>query len=498
MIMLLSGLIASGIIGSVTTLMLRERVDARHVALFTSLVGLLLFSILTQYMDFNNQALQLTEMYQWIPFLNIQFILGIDGLSWVLVGLTLFINFIVVLVAYQQDYDNMGFYLALFLFMQSMVIGVFLAFDAILFYMFWEGMLIPMYLCIGIWGAGKRSQAAIKFFLYTFLGSIFMLAGLVYMGMQTGSFSFLDMMQKGFSLYEQKWLFLALLFAFAVKIPMFPLHTWLPDAHTEAPASGSVILAALMLKVGAYGLMRLSLPILPQASAYFAPLMVGLSLIAILYVGVVAYAQTDIKRLIAYSSVAHMGFVTLGIFLVFMTNSLQIANLSFMGALIQMIAHAFGSGALFLAFGLLYKRYPHRERSDFSGLAQQMPWFTMFFLLFVLSTMGVPLTAGFVGEWMVIVACIASKPLLGSITALTVVLASAYLLSMFRSVFFGTPNASIQALQDIRLSEKALLFLVACVIVGIGIYPQVFATTAGPAVESLTEVALRPTIGVRR
>ena len=247
--------------------------------------------------------------------------------------------------------------------MQAMVIGVFLAFDAILYYFFWEGMLLPMYLCIGIWGSNKRHSAAIKFFLYTFLGSLLMLVALVYMGIKAGGFAFSDLQSQSFTLYEQVILFCALMAAFAVKVPMFPLHTWLPDAHTEAPAAGSVILAALMLKVGAYGFIRLSLPILPDACQLLAPLMITLSMISIIYVGILAYTQTDIKRLIAYSSVAHMGFVTLGLFLVYYSNNQSVIEMGYIGAIVQMISHAFGSGALFLGFGMFYHRYKERSIS---------------------------------------------------------------------------------------------------------------------------------------
>ena len=422
MIPMLSLLLGSGILGSIAVIYLGQYINSRHVALVCCTLTLVLWAFITQQMDFQDPSIQLIESYSWIDALNIRFILGIDGLSYVFVTLTLLVNFIVILSTYWLEYEDMGFYLALFLFMQSMVAGVFLTFDAIAFYLFWEGMLIPMYLCIGMFGSSQRSKAAMKFFLYTFIGSLCMLVGLIYMGFSAQSFSFMAMQDLTLSLTEQKWLFLALLFAFAVKVPMFPLHTWLPDAHTEAPQSGSVILAALMLKVGAYGLMRLSLPLLPDASHYFANFMIGLSLIAILYVGIVAYSQRDIKRLIAYSSVAHMGFVTLGIFLAFGASTIESASFGYMGAVIQMVAHAFGSGALFLAFGWLYQRYPIREVEHYRGLATQIPKFSMFFLLYVFSTIGVPLTAGFVGEWMVIVSAIAKSPLLGGLCALTVVI----------------------------------------------------------------------------
>lgn len=490
MIPMLSLLLGSGIVGSIAITYLGQYINSRHIALFFSSLAIVIWVMITQQINFQDTSLQLLESYRWIDALNIRFTLGIDGLSYLFVTLTLVVNLIVILSTYWLDYEDMSFYLALFLFMQSMVAGVFLTFDAIAFYLFWEGMLIPMYLCIGMFGSSLRSKAATKFFLYTFIGSLCMLIGLVYMGLSAQSFSFLAMQDLALTLTEQKWLFLALLFAFAVKVPMFPLHTWLPDAHTEAPQSGSVILAALMLKVGAYGLMRLSLPLLPDASQYFANFMITLSLIAILYVGVVAYSQRDIKRLIAYSSVAHMGFVTLGIFLTFGASSIDTASFGYMGAVIQMVAHAFGSGALFLAFGWLYQRYPIREIDQYRGLATQLPKFSMFFLLYVFSTIGVPLTAGFVGEWMVIVSAIAYSPLLGGVCALTIVISSIYLLSMFRSVFFGEPTEAITSLRDIDGYAYGVLLLVAILILLIGIYPQLIIEVCGESVRKLTAVAM--------
>lgn len=490
MMVWLSLLIANGIIGSGIIWLFGSKVDSRQVAVLSSIIGFMIFIMLSYSMDFVTGEISLVESYAWIPFLNLNAQLGIDGISYALIGLTLVINFIIILSAYLSEYDNIAMYLGLFLWMQSMVVGVFSALDAILFYMFWEGMLIPMYLCIGIWGSENRSFASMKFFLYTFIGSLLMLIGFVYLGLKTGSFAFSEMVKYPLSLYEQQWLFLALLAAFAVKIPMFPLHTWLPDAHTEAPASGSVILAALMLKVGAYGLIRLSMPILPDACSYFAPLMIALSLISIIYVGVVAFSQIDIKRLIAYSSVAHMGFVTLGLFLIYYANDTSLANLGYTGALIQMIAHAFGSGALFFAFGMIYQQCHERKISAFSGLATQMPRYSMFFMLFVLSTIGVPLTAGFVGEWTVIISALQSIPIVGMLSALTLLLSAAYLLTLYRSVFFGKPSEMVLKLRDIGTFEIALLSLISLLIIALGVYPQVIISTIGPAVSKLTAVSL--------
>ena len=485
----LSILIANGVLGSVLIWLGSAYVDSRKIAAFSTLISIGIFYYLSQALDLSSASLQLVEQYEWIPFLNVKFIMAVDGVSWVLLALTLLVHVIIVMGAFLLEYDDMPLYMALFMFMQSMIMGVFVAFDAVLFYMFWEGMLIPMYLCIGVFGSKNRSYAAMKFFLYTFLGSVFMLVGIIYLGVKAGSFAFTDLVLLPLSLFEQQWLFLALLFAFAVKIPMFPLHTWLPDAHTEAPAAGSVILAALMLKVGAYGLIRVSMPILPDASLYFAPLMIVLSLIAIIYVGIVAYTQTDIKRLIAYSSVAHMGFVTLGLFLIYSTSNIALASFGYTGALVQMIAHAFGSGALFLAFGLLYQRCQKRDIRAFSGLSTQMPYYSMFFMLFVFSTIGVPLTAGFVGEWMVIITALSVKPIVGVLSAVTLVLSAAYLLTMYKSVFFGIPSASVSGLKDIKGLEVLLLLLISVVIIGIGIYPQGIIAPMSHAVSGLAKAS---------
>lgn len=488
--MYLSLLIASGLLGGLGVMALGSRINCRHIASGTVLISLWVFYGLTQQMVFSDGGIQLMESLPWIPYFNVRYMLGIDGLSWALVGLTLLINCIVIAGSYLVNYTRMRLYLALFLLMQSMVIGVFLAYDAILFYMFWEGMLIPMYLCIGVWGSSQRSYAAMKFFLYTFLGSVLMLVGFIYLGIQAQSFSFLQMASVPLSLFEQQWLFLALLAAFAVKIPMFPFHTWLPDAHTEAPASGSVILAALMLKVGAYGLIRVSMPILPDASAYFAPLMIGLSLIAIVYVGIVAFSQQDMKRLIAYSSVAHMGFVTLGLFLIYRAGDADMASLGMTGAVVQMISHAFGSGALFCAFGLLYHQCHERSIIKFSGLGTKMPWFSMFFLLFVLSTIGLPLTAGFVGEYLVIMTALQTMPLVGLCAAITLVLSAAYLLTMYKQAFFGMPSDIVEKVRDIHRGEVTLLLFISLVVLALGIYPQGLIQVLYPPITQLLDAAV--------
>lgn len=491
----LSLLIANGVIGALCVLCF-SRADCRQMALINALISLAIFYKLTLLMNFSSGDLQQIEQFSWINILNIQYFLAIDGLSWALIALTLVINIVVILSSFIIQYDRMRMYLALFLFMQSMVIGVFTAFDAILFYFFWEGMLLPMYLCIGIWGAENRSFASMKFFLYTFLGSILMLLGFIYLGLQAESFSFASMQSLQLSMTEQLILFFALMGAFAVKVPMFPFHTWLPDAHTEAPAAGSVVLAALMLKVGAYGFIRLSMPILPDASKVLAPMMIGLSLISVVYIGIIAYSQTDIKRLIAYSSVAHMGFVTLGLFLIYSTSDAGIAQLGYVGAVIQMISHAFGSGSLFFAFGLLYLRIHERSMLKLQGIGEQLPLFSGFFMLFVFSTIGVPFTAGFVGEWMVIVSAIQNTVWIGLLCVLTIVLSAIYLLSMYRKVFFGQPIAEVALLEDVSWQEIGVLGILTIVILGIGLYPSMLVDVLAPPVEKLVSASLVSKIGI--
>jgi NADH-quinone oxidoreductase subunit M len=359
-----------------------------------------------------------------------------------------------------------------------MMIGVFAATDAILFYVFWEGMLIPMYLSIGMWGSANRSYASIKFFLYTFLGSILMLVGFLYLYIHTGTFDIRHYYGLNLSPHIQVLLFFAFLFAFAVKVPMWPLHTWLPDAHTEAPAGGSVVLAALMLKLGVYGFLRFSMPIVPQACEQLAWMMIVLSLIAIVYIGLVAIVQTDMKKLIAYSSIAHMGFATLGCFMVYdiirHTNNYQDAYMSLEGAVVQMIAHAFGSGAMFLGVGMLADRYYNHSRNirDYGGVAHTMPIFAAFFMLFAMSNVGLPGTAGFVGEFMVIMSAFQAHFFVGFIAALTLVLSASYTLWMYRRVFFGPiTNTHVAAMRDMHGLETINYILLALGVFALGLYP---------------------------
>lgn len=449
----------------------------RYLALIISLLGLVLCIPLYTQFDMHSYLMQFSEHWAWIPSYHINYDLGVDGVSMPLIILTAFTTFIVVLASWRMVKTQVAQYLATFLIMQGMVIGIFCALDSILFYVFWEAVLIPMYLSIGIWGSSNRSYAAIKFFLYTFFGSALLLIALLYLGIKAGDFSVLGFYPLPLNSTEQLLIFLAFLLAFAIKVPMWPVHTWLPDAHTEAPAGGSVILAALMLKIGAYGFLRFSLPITPDASQSMAWLMIALSLLAIIYIGFIALSQTDMKRLIAYSSVAHMGFVTLGCFMIFMlvkhSGNIQDAYMSLDGAMIQMISHGFGSGALFIGFGMLYERMHTRQIKDFGGLAQTMPIFAALFMVFAMTNVGLPGTSGFVGEFMIILSAFKASFWIAFAAAMTLIISASYTLWMYKRVFYGpVKNDSVAGLQDIDALEKLILILLAITVFWFGLYPQ--------------------------
>lgn len=465
---------------------------ARYIALFFALINVALCIPLYLHFDFNTYTMQFQENVAWIPAYGIRYALGVDGISVPLIMLTVFTTLLVVLASWETVHKKVAQYLATFLIMQGMVIGVFASLDSMLFYIFWEGMLIPMYLSIGIWGSENRSYAAIKFFLFTFLGSALMLVAFLYLRIQVHSFAILDFYKAPLSMSVQILIFLAFLLAFAVKVPMWPVHTWLPDAHTEAPAGGSVILAALMLKMGAYGFLRFSLPITPDASHSLAWLMIILSLIAIVYIGFIAIAQTDMKKLIAYSSVAHMGFVTLGLFIIYIivdkTHDMQDAVMSLDGALIQMIAHAFGSGAMFLSFGMLYERLHTRLISHFGGIAKPMPVFAAFFMLFALSNVGMPGTSGFVGEFLIIISSFKASIWVALFAATTLVIGAAYTLWMYKRVFYGhIENEGVAMLKDANGLEILIFILTAAPVLFIGLYPapllHIFHSTVGHLLE---------------
>lgn len=452
---------------------------ARAIAVIVATLGLLLCIPLCLGFDSSSYQMQYTEHHLWIRAYQIYYSLGVDGISLLMVVLTCFTGLLVVIAGCTMIKKRVSQYMANFLILQGMIIGVFCAMDAILFYVFWEGMLIPMYLSIGIWGGSNRSYASIKFFLYTFLGSILMLVAILFLYNQTGTFMIQHFYGLPLAESTQKWLFFAFLLAFAVKIPMWPVHTWLPDAHTEAPAGGSVVLAALMLKLGIYGFLRFSLPITPLACESLAWFMIGLSLIAIIYIGFITIIQTDMKKLIAYSSIAHMGFATLGCFMVYdiirHVKNLQDAYMSLEGSVIQMISHAFGSGAMFLGVGLLAERFYNHSRSikDYGGVANVMPVFAAFFMLFAMSNVGLPGTAGFVGEFMVIMSAFQVHFWVAVFAATTLVLSASYTLWMYKRVFFGEiASEHVAVMKDITWSEKLNYGLLAAGVLVLGLYPQ--------------------------
>jgi NADH-quinone oxidoreductase subunit M len=458
------------------------------VAIATFIVSIPLFSAF----DPTTAKMQFEELALWIPAFNIHYHLGVDGFSMPLILLTTFTTVLVIIAGWEVIQYRVAQYMAAFLIMEGMMIGVFASLDAILFYVFFEAMLIPMFLIIGIWGGPRRVYATIKFFLYTFLGSVFMLVALIYMYFQSGSFSILDFHVLQLNLTEQILIFLAFLLAFSVKVPMWPVHTWLPDAHVEAPTGGSVILAAITLKIGGYGFLRFSLPITPDAASALDWLIIGLSLIAVVYIGLVALVQQDMKKLIAYSSIAHMGFVTLGFFIVFniseTTSTTQGAALGIEGGMIQMISHGFISGALFLCVGVLYDRLHSRQISDYGGVVNTMPVFASFMVLFCMANAGLPGTSGFVGEFMVILGSINSSFWIAFLAALTLILGAAYTLWLVKRVIFGAvANDRVAALSDINRREFIMLGLVAILVLLVGIWPNPLTTVMHASVDNLIQ-----------
>lgn len=496
---LLSLLIWLPVLGAIIVLVTGRDEKAnrsRWIALVTSVIT---FSLcIPLFLGFNGHsyAMQFQEHYSWIPVYGINYNLGVDGISAPLIILTVFTTLLVVIASWNAIHTKVSQYLASFLIMQSMVTGVFAATDAVLFYVFWEAMLIPMYLSIGIWGSANRSYASIKFFLFTFLGSALLLVVILYLRSVSHSFEIIDFYSQKLNLPVQLWLFLGFLLAFAVKVPMWPVHTWLPDAHTEAPAGGSVVLAALMLKLGAYGFLRFTLPIVPDASQYLSNFMIIMSLIAIVYIGLVSIAQTDMKKLIAYSSISHMGFVTLGCFMIFLiicnSNNIPDAYMSLEGAMVQMISHAFSSGAMFLGVGVLYQRLHSRLIRDFGGVANSMPIFATFFMVFAMSNAGLPGTSGFVGEFMIILSAFKANFWITFAAATTLILGATYTLWMYKRVFFGAAeNPKIATLTDINLSDKILFSLLTVGVLIIGVYPLPLLNMMHGTVDHLLTLSLQ-------
>ena len=492
---ILSLLIWLPIVGGIAVLLCRDNAyAARWLALLFSLLIMLLSFGLYSGFDTSTAQMQFVERLPWVETFNIEYYLGIDGFSMPLMILTTISTLLVVIAGWQVIKDRIAQYMAAFLIMEGLMLGVFAALDAILFYLFFEAMLIPLFLVIGIWGGPNRVYATLKFFLYTFFGSVFLLIALLYLQFQAGSFSILDYHAVGLSLNQQIWLFLAFLIAFAVKIPMWPVHTWLPDAHVEAPTGGSVILAAITLKIGGYGLLRFALPITPDASMALDWLVITLSLIAIVYIGFVALVQSDLKKLIAYSSIAHMGFVTLGLFIIFriFANASLLPGagngevLAVEGAMVQMISHGFIAAAMFLSVGVLYDRMHTREISAYGGVVNSMPKFAAFAVFFAMANAGLPGTSGFVGEFMVILAAFQANFWFAFLAATTLIVGAAYTLWMVKRVFFGDiANDEVAKLQDINGREFLLLGSLAAIVLLIGVWPDPLLNVMHASVEQL-------------
>ncbi len=489
---ILSWLVWLPIAAGLVVLLLGDRriVLGRWVSLAATLAVLALCVPLWCAFDTSTPALQFTEREAWIGVINAWYYLGLDGISLPLVVLTAFTTPLVVIAAWSNIEKRPSQYFAAFLVMEGLMIGVFAAADALLFYVLWEAMLIPMFLIIGIWGGTRRVYATIKFFLYTFLGSVLMLVALIWLYLQGGSYEIADLQRMPIGMTAQVLIFLAFFAAFAVKVPMWPVHTWLPDAHVEAPTGGSVILAAIMLKMGGYGFLRFSLPITPDASRELDWLVITLSLVAIAYIGFVALAQRDMKKLIAYSSIAHMGFVTLGAFVAWdilaSSGTLDGAGMGLDGAMVQMVSHGLVSGALFFCVGVLYDRLHTRDISAYGGVVNTMPVFAFFAVLFAMANAGLPGTSGFVGEFLVIVASFKANFWYAFVAALTLILGAAYTLWLVKRVVWGeVGNDGVASLKDLNAREFVVLASLALAVLALGVWPAPLLDVMRPTIEQL-------------
>jgi NADH-quinone oxidoreductase subunit M len=464
----------------------KEAHAQRWLALVGAITGFLVTIPLWTGFDARSASMQFEEFAPWIELFNINYHLGVDGISVLFVLLNSFITITIVIAGWTVIESRVGQYMGAFLILSGLLNGVFASLDAVLFYVFFEGTLIPMFVIIGIWGGPNRVYAALKFFLYTFFGSVLMLVALLYLyGKSGGSFSILDWHKLPLPLGVQQLLFFGLLLGFAVKVPMWPVHTWLPDAHTEAPTGGSVVLAAILLKLGAYGFIRFTLPILPDASRSLAWFMIALSLVAVVYIGLVALVQTDMKKLIAYSSIAHMGFVTLGFF-VFNAYGVE-------GGLVQMISHGFVSAALFLCVGVLYDRMHSRMISDYGGVVNTMPKFATLMMLFAMANCGLPATSGFVGEFMVIMGAMKASFWLAFAAATTLIFGAAYTLWMYKRVMFGAvANDHVKQLTDLNARELIVLGSLAIAVLWMGVYPKPFTDVMHASVNQLLRHVASP------
>ncbi len=456
----------------------RNAPTVRVIALVGAILGFLVTIPLFTGFERGTADLQFVEQLPWIELLGASYLLGVDGLSVWFVLLTAFITIIVVVAGWEVIESRVHQYMAAFLILSGLMVGVFSALDGLLFYVFFEATLIPMYIIIGVWGGANRVYAAFKFFLYTLLGSLLTLVALVYLYLMSGSFSIIEWHMLPLSMKEQTLIFVAFLVAFAVKVPMWPVHTWLPDAHVEAPTGGSVVLAAIMLKLGAYGFLRFSLPIAPDASQELAGFMITLSLIAVVYIGLVALVQTDMKKLVAYSSIAHMGFVTLGFFI--------FNQMGVQGAIVQMISHGFVSGAMFLCIGVLYDRMHSRNIADYGGVANTMPKFAALFMLFAMANAGLPATSGFVGEFFVILGAVQFNFWVAALAATTLIFGAAYSLWMYKRVLFGAvANDSVAGLGDLSRREFWMLVVMAVMVLVMGLYPKPVTDMTDASVDAL-------------
>jgi NADH-quinone oxidoreductase subunit M len=493
---LLSWLIWLPIVGGFVVLALGHRVTlAKWVSLAVSALTLLLSIPLWSWFKTSTAEMQFVERSPWISTIHSEFYVGVDGISMPLILLTTFTTVLIVIASWQNVEKRVAQYMAAFLLLEGLMIGVFAALDGVLFYVFWEAMLLPMFIIIGVWGGPRRVYATIKFFLYTFIGSLLMLVALIYLYLKSGSYELAVFQHMPLTLREQTFIFLAFFTAFAVKVPMFPVHTWLPDAHVEAPTGGSVVLAAIMLKMGGYGFLRFSLPIAPDASRELDWLIITLSLIAVVYIGFVALAQRDMKKLIAYSSIAHMGFVTLGTFIGFQivahTGKTSGIELGLDGAVVQMLSHGLVSGAMFLCVGVMYDRVHSREISAYGGVVNTMPKFAAFMVLFALANSGLPGTSGFVGEFLVILAAFKANVWYAFFAGTTLVLGAAYTLWLVKRVIFGeVANDKVAGLKDINGREFLVLGALAVAVLLVGLWPAPLLDVMRATTQHLAEQLL--------
>jgi NADH-quinone oxidoreductase subunit M len=454
--------------------------NARWIALWTSLIDFVLSLVVWGYFDPSRSDFQFVEQAAWVPSFNVTYHMGVDGISLFLVLLTTFLTPLCVIASWEAVTVRVKEYMIAFLAMETLMVGTFCALDLILFYMFFEGVLIPMFLIIGVWGGPRRVYSAFKFFLYTLLGSVLMLLAILAIWYQTGTTDIPTALDFDFPAGLQKWLWLAFFASFAVKLPMWPVHTWLPDAHVEAPTAGSVILAGVLLKMGGYGFVRFSLPMFPDASAYFAPLVFALSVVAIIYTSLVALAQEDMKKLIAYSSVAHMGFVTMGIF--------TITSEGIQGGMFQMLSHGVVSAALFLVVGVVYDRLHTRDIARYGGLADNMPKYAAVFMVFMLASVGLPGTSGFVGEFLSLVGAFQVNTWVAFLATTGIILGAAYMLYLYRRIIFGTiTRDDVRGMLDLSPREVMVFAPMIAVVLWMGVYPSSFLKPMQPSVANLLE-----------